>query len=252
MLCTYDTGQYSSFESGLIMVNGALIGTTMSDIFSLDPASCAENWRTREDVPPSILSAMRGAAYLDGMLFRGSQDGRVLAYDFKTGKRIWATTIADASRGEFVSAAPIAWNGLVFIGNAGGDAKGGKGHMFALDAKTGKIVWEFFLVPKIEGDMARGPRGRLAARHVDLEQRAGNADQRRRNLVVLHARPGCRGTVRAGRQSRARFRERRAQGRQSLYRLGRRARRQRPGPTSAISSLCSGTGTIGTWPARRA
>jgi alcohol dehydrogenase (cytochrome c) len=102
---------------------------------------------------------MRGAAYLDGMLYRGSLDGRVLAYDFKTGKRIWATTIADAYKGEFVSAAPIAWDGLIFIGNAGGDAKGGKGHMFALDAKTGKIVWEFFLVPKTEGDMVLGPLG---------------------------------------------------------------------------------------------
>mgnify|MGYP003347657329 CR=1 FL=1 len=40
-------------------------------------------------------------------------------------------------------AAPIAWNGLVFIGNAGGDIKGVKGRMYALDAKTGKIVWEF-------------------------------------------------------------------------------------------------------------
>ena len=75
------------------MVNGALIGTTLTDIFSIDPATCEENWRTREDVPASILTAMRGAAYFDGMLFRGSQDGRVLAYDFKTGKRIWQTTI---------------------------------------------------------------------------------------------------------------------------------------------------------------
>ena len=31
--------------------------------------------------------------------------------------------------------------------------------MFALDAKTGKIVWEFFLVPKVEGDVVRGPLG---------------------------------------------------------------------------------------------
>lgn len=159
VLCTYDTGQYTSFESGLIMVNGALIGATISDIFSLDPATCAENWRTREDLPLSILSAMRGVAYLDGMLYRGAHDGRVLAYDFKTGKRVWATAIADTSKGEFVSAAPIAWDGLVFVGNAGGDAKGGKGRMFALDAKTGKIVWEFFLVPKTEGDMVRGPLG---------------------------------------------------------------------------------------------
>ncbi|MGC9958116.1 MAG: PQQ-binding-like beta-propeller repeat protein [Roseiarcus sp.] len=159
VLCTYDTKQYTSFESGLIMVEGALIGTTIADIFSIDPATCAENWRTHEDFPPSILSAMRGAAYLDGMLFRGSQDGRVLAYDFKTGKRIWQTTIGDVRRSEFVPGAPIAWNGLVFIGNAGGDAKGGKGHMFALDAKTGKIVWQFFLVPQTEGDHPFGPQG---------------------------------------------------------------------------------------------
>jgi len=159
VLCSYDTKQYTSFESGLIVVNGALIGATLTDIFSIDPATCAENWRTREDVPPSILSAMRGAAYFDGMLFRGSQDGRVLAYDFKTGKRIWQTTIADGKKGEFVAASPIAWNGLVFIGDAGGDAKGGKGRMYALDARTGKVVWEFFLVPKSEGDPSRGPQG---------------------------------------------------------------------------------------------
>jgi alcohol dehydrogenase (cytochrome c) len=93
------------------------------------------------------------------MLFRGTQDGRVLAYDFKTGKRLWETTIADAKRGESVPSAPIAWDGLVFVGNAGGDFKGGKGHMYALDAKTGKIVWEFFLVPRTEGEATRGPQG---------------------------------------------------------------------------------------------
>jgi alcohol dehydrogenase (cytochrome c) len=58
-----------------------------------------------------------------------------------------------------VPAAPIAWEGLVFVGNGGGDFKGGKGHMYALDAKTGKIVWQFFLVPKTEGDIVRGPLG---------------------------------------------------------------------------------------------
>jgi alcohol dehydrogenase (cytochrome c) len=31
--------------------------------------------------------------------------------------------------------------------------------MFALEAKTGKIVWEFFLVPKVDGDTVRGPLG---------------------------------------------------------------------------------------------
>ncbi len=159
VLCTYDVDEYAAFESGLIMVDGALIGTTQFDIFSLNPATCALNWRTHEDYPPALLPANRGAAHMDGMLFRGTQDGRVLAYDFKTGKRIWEQTIADPKHGESVPGAPIASDGLVFIGNAGGDFKGGMGHMFALDAKTGKIVWEFFLVPKVEGDTVRGPLG---------------------------------------------------------------------------------------------
>jgi alcohol dehydrogenase (cytochrome c) len=55
VLCTYDVDQFAAFESGLIMVENALIGTTQFDIFSLNPATCAENWRTHEDYPPSLL-----------------------------------------------------------------------------------------------------------------------------------------------------------------------------------------------------
>ena len=55
------------------------------------------------------------------------------AYDFKTGKRIWETAVADPKLGESVPAAPIAWDGLVFAGNASGDAEGGKGRVYALE-----------------------------------------------------------------------------------------------------------------------
>ena len=96
VLCTYDTGEYASFTSGLLAVNGALIFVTEYDTFSIDPSACRENWRTHENYEPATPQGVnRGAAYLDGMLFRGTQDGRVLAYDFKTGKRLWATPIAD-------------------------------------------------------------------------------------------------------------------------------------------------------------
>jgi len=159
VLCTYDTHQFTSFESSLIMVEGALIGTTEFDIFSLDPATCAEKWRTHFDGAGSLLPSNRGAAYMDGMLFRGTQDARVLAFDFKTGKQLWATTIGNTKHGETAPSAPIAWDGLVYIGNAGGDFKGGKGHMYALEAKTGKVVWEFYLTPKTEDDAPRGPVG---------------------------------------------------------------------------------------------
>ena len=160
MLCTYDTRQYTGFNSGLLMVDGALLFATDHDTYSIDPITCREKWHKHETYAPATPQAVnRGVAYLDGRVFRGTQDGRVLAYDFKSGERLWETAIADPKKSESAPAAPIAWNDLVFIGNAGGDFKGVKGRMYALDAATGRIVWEFYLVPKQPGDPTRGPQG---------------------------------------------------------------------------------------------
>ena len=160
VLCTYDTHQYTGFNSGLLMVDGALLFATEHDTYSIDPITCGEKWHKHETYAPGTPQAVnRGVAYLDGRVFRGTQDGRVLAYDFKSGERLWETAIADPKKSESAPAAPIAWNDLVFIGNAGGDFKGVKGRMYALDAATGRIVWEFYLVPKQPGDPTRGPEG---------------------------------------------------------------------------------------------
>jgi alcohol dehydrogenase (cytochrome c) len=157
--CSFDTGEQVSFQTGLVEVDGSLYGTTEHDIFSIDPNNCKQNWRSHEDFPAGELKVNRGAAWFDHRVFRGTADGRLIAYDARNGKRLWATAIADAAKGESVTAAPIAWEGLVFIGNSGGDNKGVKGRMYALDIKDGHIVWEFFLVPKAPTDVARGPVG---------------------------------------------------------------------------------------------
>jgi glucose dehydrogenase len=158
VLCAYDTGQMNAFQPGLVEVGDTLYATTEQDTIALDPDTCREKWRVHDAVPSSHLGAARGVAILDGRLFRGGADGRVRAYDAKTGRRLWTTQIADRGKGETVPAAPIAWNGMVFIGNAGGDIKGVKGRMYGLDAATGKIRWEFYLVPKGSADVARGPQ----------------------------------------------------------------------------------------------
>src|SRR5271165_850438 len=161
--CSYDTGEQMAFETGLIEVEGALFAATEHDTFSIDANTCKLNWRTHAEFASGALKVNRGVALLDGRLFRGTVDGRVIAYVAKSGKPLWSTVIADPAKGESVPAAPIAWNGLVFIGNAGGDNKGVKGRMYALDAKTGGIVWEFYMVPKEAGDTARGPQAPVAA-----------------------------------------------------------------------------------------
>jgi len=157
VLCSYDTGQMVSFQTGLIEVDGLIYGTTEQDTFAIDANDCSERWRVHEDFAPGFLKVNRGIAYLDGRVFRGTRDGRVIAYQAKTGKTMWQVQIADPDRSESVPAAPIAWRGLVFVGNAGGDSKGVKGRMYALDASSGRIVWEFYLVPREAGDVPRGP-----------------------------------------------------------------------------------------------
>ncbi len=157
-ICRYDVGRQVSFQTGPIVVAGTMFVTTDFDTIALDAATCRERWRTTEHyIAANDLKVNRGAAYFEGRVFRGTQDGRVLAYDALTGRRLWATTIADAKKTETVPAALIASGGRVFAGNAGGDNKGVKGRMYALDAVTGRVLWEQYMVPRNSGDVSRGP-----------------------------------------------------------------------------------------------
>ena len=162
VFCTFDTGEMAAFESGLVEVDGALLATTEHDTISIDSDTCKLNWRAHEDFPNSYLGAQRGVAVADGRVFRGSRNGHVYAYDERTGARLWDTAVSDMDKGESTPSAPITWSGLVFIGSAGGDNRGVKGRMYALEAATGRVVWEFYLVPKVASDPERGPQPRGA------------------------------------------------------------------------------------------
>lgn len=89
LMGTFDTGTMTSFQSGIIEVAGVPYGTTEMDSFAIDPCTCAQKWRAHETYKSaSPLKVNRGIAYLDGRLFRGTQDGRVLAFGARTGKRL--------------------------------------------------------------------------------------------------------------------------------------------------------------------
>ena len=55
------------------------------------PRPASRNGGCAKRVHPSGLRVNRGAAYLDGRLFRGTGEGDVLAYDAATGKKLWST-----------------------------------------------------------------------------------------------------------------------------------------------------------------
>ncbi len=133
--------------SGPVVVGDSLFVTTATETFAINPTSCAVRWQhTHQRAQEPILPGNRGVAVLGGRVFRGTDDARLLALDAATGREIWRNVVGDASFGEYVMAAPVAWNGLVITGISGSEF-GIRGRIMAFDAATGREVWRFNTIP---------------------------------------------------------------------------------------------------------
>src|SRR5258706_782848 len=216
-ICRFVLSEAGSLQTGRILVEGTMSLTTALDTFAVDPTNCKLLWKsTHQPLSHMPFPVNRGAAYLNGMLFRGTPDGHLIALEAKTGKKIWDNVIADTSYGEFASAAPVAWNGMVFMGIAGSDW-GIRGRVMAYDAQTGRELWRFNTIPrgkevgadtwKIPDSAAIGGGGTWTSYTLDLREgelfvSVGNPAQDMLNddrpgdnlftnsLVVLDARTG--------------------------------------------------------------
>lgn len=149
-VCRYNLPELATFHTGMIVIDGTMYFTTDRGSYAIDAATCGEKWKyLRESASPAASTgAVRGFAYLNDKLFRGTLDRHVLALNAKTGQLIWDRAIDDIMPGMYLNMAPIAWNGLVFIGTAGGDLVGNIGRVYALHINDGHTVWTWDVVPK--------------------------------------------------------------------------------------------------------
>ena len=89
----------------------------------------------------------RGVALWKGKVFVGAYDGRLIALDAVTGKKVWEKdTLIDKEHSYTITGAPRVFNGKVVIGN-GGAEYGARGYVTAYDAETGNQAWRWFTVP---------------------------------------------------------------------------------------------------------
>ena len=222
-LCVFDLDVDVSFQAGPIVIGRYCTSRPTGRRLRSTRSPASRSGGCVKTAHPSALRVNRGAAYLGGRLFRGTGDGDLVAYDAATGARVWKTHLADPDKGESMPAAPVAWNGMVLIGTAGSERYGVTGRVYAVDAATGKPVWETYTVPTDApqpGNEAMQKQARATWGNAQGVPVTGGG-----TWTQLHDRSGSRPAVRACRKSRSRFHDSRPARRQPLYELDPRAGR---------------------------
>lgn len=145
-------GQYmlpetTSFQAGPVVIGSVMYVTTATATYAIDARTGDLRW-TQKYAPKSLGlgTPVRGVAYADGRLYRGTPDAHVLALDANSGKVIWDVAAGDAAKGEYFTAAPIVWEGRIYLGTSGSDV-GVPARMMALDSKNGERLWSFDIIP---------------------------------------------------------------------------------------------------------
>jgi alcohol dehydrogenase (cytochrome c)/quinohemoprotein ethanol dehydrogenase len=149
------------YQSTPLVIDGRLYVTTpWSKVYAFDAKTGKALWKFDPQVPREIAGASlccnisnRGVAYWKGKIIWATLDGRLVAVNARTGKKVWEVQVTDPDMAYSITGAPRIGNGIVFIGEGGGEFYT-RGFLAAHDAETGKPLWRFWTVP---GNPAKGP-----------------------------------------------------------------------------------------------
>ncbi|HEY8271139.1 MAG TPA: PQQ-binding-like beta-propeller repeat protein [Pseudobdellovibrionaceae bacterium] len=147
--CIFDLKEKLNFQNGPVVSQSVMYITTENDTYAIDAATCKQIWKYHREFKTATnsLHVNRGAFFANEHVYRGSNDGYLIALNAKTGALLWETKVANPDVGESLPAVPVVWNGIVYIGQAGGDNVGVRGRLMAFQESDGKKLWSFELAP---------------------------------------------------------------------------------------------------------
>jgi len=138
------------FEAAPIVNNGAMFVSAPKDqVIALDAKTGDLLWRYRRrrlsgtQVPHDTN---RGVALYGDRVYWAAGGAVLVALDAKTGREVWATTVAHNKSGYYTTLAPLVAGDKVMIGASGGEY-GIRGFVAAYDLETGKERWRTYTIP---------------------------------------------------------------------------------------------------------
>ncbi len=141
----------SRLEVTPVVVQGVMYVTSANECYALDAGTGRQIWhyqrpRTRGLVGNAAGGINRGVAVAGDRVFMVTDNAHIIALHRGTGALLWETEMADWHLNYNATSAPLAVNGLVVSGTAGGD-EGARGFLAAFDQATGREVWRFWTTP---------------------------------------------------------------------------------------------------------
>jgi alcohol dehydrogenase (cytochrome c) len=134
----------------------AYVTTTYGNVHALDAVTGKTLWSkdvgNQKNIGLAALAAVhgfpnRGVAVGGGHVYVMTTNALLLALDQSNGHIQWKTSLGNPLYLS-ESAAPIYYNGMVFVGSAGGDA-GQRGFEAAYDGTNGKQIWRHYTIPPL-------------------------------------------------------------------------------------------------------
>jgi PQQ-dependent dehydrogenase (methanol/ethanol family) len=157
---TFHTGLYTNttgYQTTPVVFNGDMYVTTPRVkrdqwVIKLDAETGKEKWRTPLRQGPAKYCCgpnNRGVTLYEDKVIISTLDANMTALNAKNGKVVWQVSTANAQAGYSQTSAPLAYDGKIFIGAAGGEF-GIRGFLKAFDAKDGKHLWTWYTIPSPE------------------------------------------------------------------------------------------------------
>ncbi len=153
------------------VVGGRIYFATGSGaVYALDARAGCQHWRA--EVKGGVRAAVTVAPLSGGSgrlaVFIGDRTGGVHALDAATGQEIWTTKV-DSHPFATITAAPALYRGRIYVPVSSSEEissllKGYhcctfRGHVTALDAATGKVLWTTYTIPETPEPYRLDPKG---------------------------------------------------------------------------------------------